>query len=365
MFRFPLASSCDIRQPNKKGTGTSRQRFLSSLHGLGSEPVSVLLGILIQGLIAVCMSQSAFGDELAAAGIRVLRDPISGQIDIIDGSRPVLRYNYQMVQPPAGLLDRVAAANRTYARPRCDYIHPLFGLDGQRLTDDWQKDHPHHRGIYWAWPEVDFRGQRGDLHALQHVFARPTGKIELRNNANWAEIEAENVWKWEDLTPIVLETAVIRARRGDEHGRFIDLNLTFRAIQDDVSLARRDTSHYGGLNIRLAPIQGIAILTHNDVPSVQPRTSWGVGSGIWDGNDHAASLIVFQHPNNSEYPGQWIEYPTLPWFQPTFPTAGNRYILKKGAPLELQFRLWIRRGEKPAAELLGRQWKAYVDASNR
>ena len=67
-------------------------------------------------------------------------------------------------------------ALRIYARARSDYIHPLFGLEGETLTKDWSTDHPHHRGIYWAWPEVDWRGQRGDLHALQHVFARPTGK---------------------------------------------------------------------------------------------------------------------------------------------------------------------------------------------
>ena len=78
-------------------------------------------------------------------------------------------------------------------------IHPLYGPHGEILTDDWTPDHPHHRGIYWAWPEVDWQGKRGDLHALQHVFARPTGKIETQHGADFAQITAENVWRWEQL----------------------------------------------------------------------------------------------------------------------------------------------------------------------
>ena len=37
---------------------------------------------------------------------------------------------------------------------RCNYVHPLYGLDGQVLTEDFPKDHPHHRGIFWAWHQL-------------------------------------------------------------------------------------------------------------------------------------------------------------------------------------------------------------------
>lgn len=324
-----------------------------------------VLRLSMLGLLAACASPMVLAGESAISGMRATRDPGSGQIDITDDGRPVLRYNYCMVQPPHGFLNRVVTGNQTYARPRCDYIHPLFDLDGQPLTDDWQKDHPHHRGIYWAWPEVDFQGQRGDLHALQHVFARPTGKIELRNDTDWAEIQAENVWKWENKMPIVVETAAIRAWRSGGHGRFVDLKLTFQAVGDDVSLARRGTAYYGGLNIRLAPVKDLSISTHNDAAGVQRRASWGVANGTWAGNARPASLITFQHRENPEYPGQWIEYPVLPWLQPTFPTSGTRYVLTKGTPLHLQFRLWIRRSDKPAAEILSGQWQSYVEAGKR
>ena len=71
---------------------------------------------------------------------------------------------------------------------------------------------------------------------------------------------------------------------------------------------------------------------------------------------------MLQHAGNPEYAGQWIEYPYLPWFQPTFPTAGTRYVLKKGHPLKLQYRLWIHRGDKLPDEADAQQWRAYQQA---
>ena len=196
------------------------------------------VGMLAVGIVAALGGTVTFAAATAAPAVRAICDPASGQINVVEGNRPVLRYNYHVVQPPAGLLDRVQADSRKYAQPRSDYIHPLYGLDGEMLTADWPVGHPHHRGIYWAWPEVDYRGQRSDLHALQNVFARPTGRIELRGAGDWSEIEAENVWKWKDQTPIVLETAKIRVWRSGEHGQFVDLTLDFHAIEDNVTLAR-------------------------------------------------------------------------------------------------------------------------------
>jgi AcrR family transcriptional regulator len=34
---------------------------------------------------------------------------------------------------------------------RSCYIHPLYGLDGEVMTEDFPVDHRHHRGVFWAW----------------------------------------------------------------------------------------------------------------------------------------------------------------------------------------------------------------------
>ena len=134
-----------------------------------------------------------------------IQDSVTGQIILSDDGKPILQYNYKTVKEKDALdtlpankyivtaSDTFMANPSIYAVPRSDYIHPVYGPEGELLTRDWSKDHPHHRGIYWAWPEVDFGKKRGDLHALQVVFARPTGKIELRSGQEFAEVEAENI----------------------------------------------------------------------------------------------------------------------------------------------------------------------------
>jgi hypothetical protein len=284
-------------------------------------------------------------------------DPRTGQIEVTEAGKPVLRYNYA-TNDPGALLERVQPENRKYARPRSDYIHPLYTLGGQELTRDWSLDHPHHRGIYWAWPEVDYHGQRGDLHALQRVFSRPTGKIKLQSGSSLAQIDAENLWLWDDREAIVREQVTIRVFPSNAEGRLLDLDLEFTALGDEVAIARRGTDQYGGLNIRLAPIQNQQITFWTEPVAAQSRKAWGDLSGILAQDSSPVGLTVLQNPMNPGYPGDWIKYPELNWFQPTFPAARTRHLLKKGEPLLLRFRLWVH-GAKPDARAVSEQWLNY------
>jgi len=304
---------------------------------------------------AAADAESKSGD----ASFTAVEDTDSGQIIIRQRGRLVLRYNYRTVEPPKGFLDEVKTKGRKYAQARSDYIHPLYGPEGEELTKDWSVDHPHHRGIYWAWPEVSYRGELGDLHALQQLFARPTGKIELRQGDGFSEIEAENEWRWDDKTPIVRETATIRAHKAGTHGRYVDMQFEFTALTDGVTLARRKTKTYGGLNIRLAPVTGLKLAHHADPAGASPRRAWQLAAGTWKGAKSPASLVVFENAGNPQYPGQYVKYLKLPWFQPTFPRSGTRYTLVKGKPLTLRYRLWIHSGGVPEAVEQIEQWNLY------
>jgi hypothetical protein len=290
--------------------------------------------------------------------MQVRQDPATGQVEMVENGKPVLRYNYATVEPGA-VLEKVSPANRIYARPRSDYIHPLYGLQGEVLTRDWSPDHPHHRGIYWAWPEVDFGTNRGDLHALQKVFARPTGKLRLQNGADFAELEAENLWQWEDREPIVREQAIIRAWRATPQGRVIDLTFRFVALKDAVTLARRGTEHYGGLNVRMATPASQEIAVHTDPSNAAPRRVWSDLSGVFQGASSPSGLTILQCLRNPDYPGDWVQYPNLSWCQPTFPAAGTRYPLRCGQTLALRYRLIVHSGAKLDEAQAAKLWDAF------
>ncbi|GIV17836.1 MAG: hypothetical protein KatS3mg022_3271 [Armatimonadota bacterium] len=289
----------------------------------------------------------------AGVRIRARRDRATGQIRIEEDGRPILQYNYWTVDRP----DRhaqVSPENRIYSRPRSDYIHPLYGLSGEVMSEDWPIDHPHHRGIYWAWPEVDYRGERGDLHALQRVFTYPTGRYRVTEGAVFAQIEAESVWRWENGEPIVLEWARIRAYRRTGEGRCIDLAFFITALKEPVLLARRGTNLYGGLNMRLSAIQNQQFVSH-----AEGKQAWAGAFGIFPGGQRVGGLLIFPHAQNPHHPPEWVQYPDLHWIQPTFPTSGVRYELQPGKPLALRYRLWIRQGSEPLLDLWRAQWQAY------
>lgn len=281
-----------------------------------------------------------------------------GPWEIVDGEVPVLRYNYQQVPEPAEVKDRISAGNRKYAVARSDYLHPLYGPQGEVLTEDWSPDHPHHRGFYWAWPEVDWQGRRGDLHALQAVFARPTGQIRAEQAADHVQIVAENQWHWEDGTPIVREQATLRAWRKTAAGRAIDLQFRFTALEADVLVARRGTQHYGGLNVRLSAAADQLIETSTDPATAAPRRAWAQRSGTPQGGQAVIGVTILQHPDNPDYPGDWVQYPNLSWIQPTFPAADTRYTISRDKPLVLKYRLWIHPGRQ-TAETIQAWWDAY------
>jgi hypothetical protein len=325
-----------------------------------------LFYILFIGVVVFESCQSETGTKM-----KVKEDPGSGQIIMYDDGKAVLRYNYRTVfekdaVDTSAANEYIVAANDTfmanpsiYAVPRSNYIHPLYGPEGELLTRDWSKDHPHHRGIYWAWPEVKFGSKQGDLHALQIVFARPTGKIKLQNGPNFTQIEAENLWFWEDREPIVREVAVIRAYRLTTQGRIIDLALRFEALKDSITIARRETTLYGGLSIRMQTPAYQVITIHTDSSGLFPRRSWSDLSGLFTGADKESGLMVLQYQQNSGYSGDWIQYPELSWCQPTFPAVGTRYALIIGKPLVLRYRFLVHSGTKPDISSASKLWDEF------
>ena len=311
---------------------------------------------------------SSFGNE-----IKAILDPTSKQILIEEDGKKILQYNYETIYekdvirlPSEKLEEHLRTKADTfittsiYAVPRSDYIHPLYGLGGEMLTRDWPDGgHPHHRGIFWAWPEVEYGSERGDIYALQRIFARPTGHVELISGPLFAQIEAENLWMWEDTKPIVREHAIIRVYHATSTNRIIDLTIKLESLEDSITIATRATNSYGGLNLRMMTPESQEISYFTDQPGTQPLRAWSDFNGIFDGSESPSGLMVLQHKANPEYPGAWVEYPNLAWVQPTFPTPDTRYPLIKGKPLVLRYRLIIHSGGKPDEDISKKRWDAY------
>ncbi|MCP4092856.1 MAG: hypothetical protein GY747_05335 [Planctomycetes bacterium] len=322
---------------------------------------SAILGfavLLLPLLIPLTLYSPSFApQEIEIAHPQATYDKSSGIVALSDGEQALLHYRATSVPLPDGYLDQIAEGNRIYAKPRSGYLHPLYGLDGEELTLDWSIDHPHHRAIYWAWPEVQVGKNTGDLHALQKIYSRPVGEPETIATKEYARVKAKNLWLWDDLDAVVMEQVVITAFAIQEDGmRVIDLELRFEALAEDVSLARRGTNLYGGLNVRLAPVEGLGFDRQTQAPrAATPATpgalahAWSTTTGVWKGGKQLTTLAILEYPLNPESPADFVTYEELPWFQPTFPRAGSRYALKRGEPLSLRYRFLIFPGAANAS----------------
>ena len=116
----------------------------------------VLLAFLF-GLVAPILALAAQNSETkppAASALRFRFEAVSDKsLGLWEGDRPVLVYNHGVMSKPS-----VPATHQ-----RSSYIHPIYGLDGEVLTDDFPADHLDHRGLYWAWPHIKIGSREFDI----------------------------------------------------------------------------------------------------------------------------------------------------------------------------------------------------------
>ena len=77
---------------------------------------------------------------------------------------------------------------------RSTYIHPLFDLRGNVISDDFPKDHLHHRGLSWTWAHVGVGGEVHDLWAGEGVRQVFEKWLAQENGPVCATIGVKNAW---------------------------------------------------------------------------------------------------------------------------------------------------------------------------
>jgi hypothetical protein len=288
--------------------------------------------------------------------LRIHKDDEAQAIDLFEGHRPVLRYNHGAVPVPEGTPAHFAAGE---SYERGDYIHPLFGLDGEQLTADYPRDHPHHRGVWWSWPVTRWHDQLADIWAVVGVWARPVAVRRLEAGPVFALIEAENMWVFgKEETPIARETVSIRAFRETKRCRAVDVELELTALTDGVVIGGRAKRGYGGFSLRAAPSKDRRIRGFTDAENVAQPRSWLDYSGRFAGGDAFGGVTILEHVTNPDYPSPLHEYPACDCVMPAYPDK-REVGLSTEEPLVLKYRLWIHSGEVDEATL-NDVWSSYA-----
>jgi hypothetical protein len=301
----------------------------------------LMLGIM---LLAAPMAFAAF----------TLQDDGSA-LTVQENGKPVLVYHYALVTPPDG----VAAHYR-----RACYIHPLYGLDGEVMTEDFPKDHYHHRGVFWAWPLCTVGSKPMDVWALDKVRQVHEKWVTRDADDQHAEIAAENGWVFDDAPdqPQVREHIRFTVHPEADNARALDFELRFENLsKETVTFLGAKNKGYGGFCLRpdskRKPFQFTSALGTHPEDVLRAQTPWADISYRTKPDGPYSGAAVFQHPSD---PG----YPHLGWIMRHYGFLGvswpheETYILKSGDSFTLRYRMVLHRGTANDAGIAAR-FKAY------
>lgn len=264
-----------------------------------------------------------------------------GKLKLVEGDKPVLVYNFGMQ-----LLPEVPEDRR-----RSSYIHPVYDLQGNAVTDDFPDDHLHHRGISWMWPRVTIAGEKCDLWKIEGIRQYFERWLVQEVGPVCATLGVKNVWRL-DYRKVVEEWVLVRVFSASENGRTIDVCLTWQALEP-VQLLGAVKKGYGGLCFRLAPRQETIITTPDGIQQKDSNLlpfAWADESGKFGGSSKLSGVAIFQHEDNPDFPAGWClrHYGFLgvnwPGLEPV--------TLEPNNPVTLRFRIWVHEGDAHTGQVL-------------
>lgn len=281
-------------------------------------------------------------EALKESGTAAFRfgDVSDRSLGLWEGDRPVFVYNHGTMSKEG------VPANRN----RSTYVHPLYDLEGAVLTDDFPKDHYHHRGLFWAWPHVVIGGKDHDLWTLGGIRQQFDRWLAREVGPTSAVLGVENGWYIGDRRA-VRERVWLVAHPVVDGLRTIDFTCVLEPIDESVTLDGAEGKSYGGLNLRFAPGANRVITTpkgNGPDDLLMTRLAWGDLSHE-PAQGQSAGAAIFVARDHPDYPPTWLtrHYGVLcvgwPGVTPT--------TLKPGKPVSLRYRVVIHQGGATAEQL--------------
>lgn len=262
---------------------------------------------------------------------------------IVDGLKNVLKYQAE-------------PKNKDGEYERCNYIHPLWGLDGKVLTEDFPADHLHHRGVFWAWHQVWIGEKRiGDpweikdfeQEVLELEFMKQTnGLVQIKTEVAWKS----NLWKKSGKkVPYMNEETLITVHPSTGNVRKIDFEISLLALEEELKIGgSEDKKGYSGFSIRMDLPNDVKFSgSEGDikplVTAVNSKDYVNVSGSVGQGNS-SGGVVIVDHPENPGYPQSWILRERNSMQNAAYP--GNKTVsVSTNKPLILKYSLLVYSGK--------------------
>jgi hypothetical protein len=267
-------------------------------------------------------------------------------IEILENGKKVLTYQ-----------DQPRSLDGKYQR--AGYIHPLYSLAGNELTENFPEDHPYHRGIFWTWHQILLNHQKlADGWVSENVSWTPA-KTSISKTGQrlilGAELQWESTLKSGRMAPIIKEKTKITVYAAAAHYRMIDFDIRVAALIDSLQIGGSDDPKgYGGFCLRLKLPADISFISEDKIVKAEEQAvaagPWLDFNGSFDGREKPKNgVAVLGSPLNPEPRQQWILRKEKSMQNIVYPGRAPVPLTKKG--LWLRYRLIIHDDTVGAKEL--------------
>jgi len=242
---------------------------------------------------------------------------------------------------------------------RCNYIHPLYGLDGNRLTEDFPADHLHHRGVFWAWHQLLIDNKSvSDGWELKN-FEQKVSNFEFYPQDGIGIINTTVEWKsplWKNgAEAFVKEDAKILIYPKTSNYRRFDFLIKLKALTDRFSIGgSTDDKGYSGFSIRTKLPDDLSFFSENGL--VEPTTN-AVDAGHFIkmfgsflNHEKKGGVVIWNNPQNPGSSTIWILRKKASMQNAVFP--GRQPVsIPFDEPLTLKYTLLVFQGDLNAKEI--------------
>lgn len=278
---------------------------------------------------------------------------------LIENCEDVLTYNY-------GVITREDLPEKERRRSRACYIHPVWGLSGEILTDDFPRDHYHHHGVFWTWPHVECEGKHYDLWTdVGDIHQRFERFLAKEAGPNAAVLGVENAWYIEGRKAMI-ERVWIRAYQRTDQTRAIDIDLVFIPVDKPITLKGAAGKSYGGLTVRFHPQPEGDLKTEITVPSgvtkgdlTETKLPWADFTSKFGDMTERSGGAVFISKSHPDYPPTWLTRHYGPLCV-GWPGVDGR-TFEPDEVIPMSYRLWLHKTPVDT-EAIAEAYNAYMSA---
>jgi hypothetical protein len=259
-------------------------------------------------------------------------------IELLENNKPVFFYQ----RKPKSLTGQYICSN---------YIHPLYSLNGDTLTEEFPPDHPYHRGIFWTWHQLYVDNKSIGDGWINDGISQDVVNVLTEKSKDRAQFNLEVKWKssmFQNGEPFMDEHTTITVHRQKSGMRKIDFEIVLEPLVSGLQIGgSADAKGYGGFCARIKLPDGLIFTSENGPVTPQELQikagPWMDFSAGYSRNSDVSGLTILCHPDTPGFPEPWILRQKGSMQNVVFP-GQNKITLASDKPTVLRYRIIIHNG---------------------